>query len=252
MTNIKSGLELALLLVVVVAVYVFMQGPLGSLLKKSVSVITDFERDFNPFGVTLDLLHGSKKARDSVTADCPSGYKNMGLYCADGPHSYSVAKSTLVDCPKGWTNMGAYCGKGLHTKSLGSGHCGKGRFKGMLGRCYKHCKPGYTNTGVSCFKAASTNSTFTCRNKKYPNYFASRCYADCPKGYAPSDKIWCNKGAGDTVHDGAVNVLGAPAVNTFETVVSTLGKFPGGFLGLGGAIIMSYGVMKTVRAVRSA
>lgn len=163
--TLKAGAELTLLVVVIAVNYMFFNSNIMKAAEGAISKVAQIERDFNPIWAGADLIAGTKKARGSVTADCPPGYKNMGLYCANGPSSYAIGASTLADCPSGYTNMGTFCGRGFlklgHTCDLGKcGTCPAGRFKGALNRCYLNCKAGYTNTGTycGCFRVTTQRS----------------------------------------------------------------------------------------------
>jgi hypothetical protein len=240
--TLKAGAELTLLVVVIAVNYMFFNSNIMKAAEGAISKVAQIERDFNPIWAGADLIAGTKKARGSVTADCPPGYKNMGLYCANGPSSYAIGASTLADCPSGYTNMGTFCGRGFlklgHTCDLGKcGTCPAGRFKGALNRCYLNCKAGYTNTGTYCGKGASTNTMFSCNDPAFPTYIGGRCYANCPKGTEASNKIWCNTSITSTAADSARNAFGNNTIDTAQQGVSFLRTFPGGLPALVGLIV---------------
>lgn len=137
--------------------------------------------------------------KPSILPDCPAGYTNNGLVgCGRGTHDIHYP-SKLADCPSGYTNMGTYCGKGIlpweiKTKSLGSGSCPSGYFKGPLARCYKTCPAGYTNTGDYCHRPVSTlgPSAFICPSGYFKSDITQRCHQTCPAGYTNTGET-CHK-----------------------------------------------------------
>merc|ERR1712137_736960 len=93
----------------------------------------------------------------SSLVTCPSGYTNMGLTCYRKPSTYHNP-SRLVTCPAGYTNMGFTCHKWWWPNSIpvSRGSCPAGHSKSVIGRCYKHCKPGYHSTGEHCATTPDT------------------------------------------------------------------------------------------------
>ena len=161
-------------------------------------------------GVTRDAVPDTqpKYANSEIpgrVADCPSGYTNMGLTCFRGADSIG-APSILASCPPGWTNMGLFCGKWfLQTMGPSGMVCPAGYFKdNVVYRCHQICPAGYTNTGETCFRGASSlamNDMLCSANEHrdgprcYPGsgpgagpcasdreYYAGLCYAKCPAG----------------------------------------------------------------------
>src|SRR5207247_11074399 len=91
----------------------------------------------------------------SKLADCPAGYKNMGLTCYRGPSTYG--NRCKGHCREGYTNNGCTCGRGASTLKASSMVCPEGYHKSdITKRCIVNCPAGYTNTGETCFKPAST------------------------------------------------------------------------------------------------
>ena len=157
-------------------------------------------------GVTRDSVPDTqpKYANSEIpgrVADCPAGYTNMGLTCFRGADTIG-APSILASCPPGWTNMGLFCGKWfLQTMGPSGMVCPSGYFKdNVVYRCHQICPAGYTNTGETCFRTASSlgMSDMLCAANEhrdgprcYPNpgpcssdreYYAGLCYAKCPTG----------------------------------------------------------------------
>ena len=62
--------------------------------------------------------------------------------------------------------------------------CPTGKFK-SAGLCYPKCKDGYTNTGLTCYRAPHTlsggPSKMTCPAGKFKS--AGLCYPKCKSGY---------------------------------------------------------------------
>ncbi len=151
----------------------------------------------------------------SQNPKCPSGYAYTGVSCYREPYIYS-APSKFATCPSGYTNTGVSCYRGPDTLpppevyrascsgtniglicAGGSFSCPRGGSQ-AAGFCTLSCPAGYTNTGLSCLRAASDMSL---NNASCPSgYFKgalNRCYQNCESGFTNTGEF-CNRGP-DTV-----------------------------------------------------
>ncbi|QJR15933.1 hypothetical protein [Usitatibacter palustris] len=138
-------------------------------------------------------IAGCGRGADSIStpsqlASCPSGYTNMGLTCFRPVSSYG--NKCLGGCGAGYTNMGCFCSRGADSKSADAMVCPAGYFKdNVVKRCHKNCPAGYTQTGETCFRGVDTKGpdSFICgpgerrggglvANKCFPN--PGPCSAD--------------------------------------------------------------------------
>ncbi|MCB1969820.1 MAG: hypothetical protein KDG54_05360 [Geminicoccaceae bacterium] len=167
-------------------------GRTAGVLPKGFGRVADCPEDYTNTGLTC-FRPASTYAQASRVADCPKGYTNMGLTCFRPASTYGQA-SRVADCPKGYTNMGASCYK-FPFSSLGmsSMTCRSGEFR-TGGRCYKECKPGYTNNGEFCGRGASSRGvgSMTCRSGEFRT--GGRCYKECKPGYTNNGEF-CGRGA---------------------------------------------------------
>ena len=136
----------------------------------------------------------------SRTADCPSGYTNMGLTCTNWhgwpwewhtvgygsftcPSGYfksDITQRCHKSCPSGYTNTGEFCHRLATSKGMESMTCPSGYFQsGATARCHKNCPSGYTNMGETCHRVLSIlgTSSMTCKAGEHKGGVAGeRCY----------------------------------------------------------------------------
>ena len=154
---------------------------------------------FSTFTILLFcIVFSSVSHASSRPADCPSGYKNTGLFCTRGTSDYR-APSRVANCPRGYTNMGADCQKkGIAVwdrKGMSKMSCPRGYFR-RLARCYKNCKSGYTNMGETCHRTLRTlkSSSMTCRSNETLDKNTGRCYKQQKFGQGCSIDSRCGPG----------------------------------------------------------
>ena len=152
-------------------------------------------------------------AAASQNPNCPAGYAYTGVSCYREPFIYS-APSKVASCPSGYTNTGVSCYRGpdSYARTYGASCsgtnigliCSGGSFScprgGSLtaGVCYLTCASGYSNTGLTCLRPASTLSlnSASCPSGYFKGAL-DRCYQTCNSGFTNTGEF-CNRGP-DTV-----------------------------------------------------
>jgi hypothetical protein len=146
-----------------------------------------------PAGSTLDGATCKKAAEKNPAptraAECPAGYTNSGATCERAAVTKPNANVRLADCPEGFTNSGDACFRLSAATPLGMDvmACKAGETR-VGGRCYKACETGFSATGASCTRPASTLGAdkMTCKAGFHKNSESHRCVATCPAGFTNS------------------------------------------------------------------
>ena len=107
----------------------------------------------------------------SRVATCPTNYPNLrGAFC-------------YIDCEKkygpGYYNNGTSCWRDVDTKGMDSMTCNSDEFR-TLGRCYKNCPEGGTNTGAGTCTLGE--SQMKCKDYETKGTLGT-CTKACPPGY---------------------------------------------------------------------
>ncbi len=149
----------------------------------------------------------------SQNPTCPTGYSYTGVSCYRGPYIYT-APSKAATCPSGYTNTGVSCYRGPDSYARTYGASCSGRNIGLIcsggsfscprggslnsGVCSLSCATGYTNTGLTCLRPASTLAlnTASCPGGYFKGAL-NRCYQTCDAGFTNTGEF-CNRGP-DTV-----------------------------------------------------
>jgi hypothetical protein len=139
--------------------------------------------------------------------ECPEGYTDTGAFCTRGASSRHISIHS-ADCPAHFHNTGTSCYRAWPPKSESLSHstCPAGMHRSGA-FCYSQCDPGYTNTGVSCYRGPDTiakksygrgaGAPMGCEAGKEED--AGLCYDQCKAGFHGVGPVcWQNCPAGRT------------------------------------------------------